>query len=169
MKLGEKRTSYNESCGCFDVCKPAHVRASRVGMIKSRHMVKNAGEHWNLTVFIVELCQSQIWNCFRASIFRVQQSSFGRPWLLILKSPWSTWAWARTQSAWQKTSGSAWKLHFEWWHTLRHAACGQATGDRRGQDAPVLPMRGRWSRLWPFCTSDQWKNSGSLFRVQALQ
>ena len=35
---GEKRTSYNESCGCFDVCKPAHVRASRVGMIKSRHI-----------------------------------------------------------------------------------------------------------------------------------
>ena len=38
------------------------------------------------------------------------------------------------------------KLHSEW-HTLRHVACGQATGDRRGQDAPVLPRRGRWSRL----------------------
>ena len=110
-------------------------------------MVKNAGEPWNLTVLIVELCQSQIWNCFRASIFRVQQSSFGRPWLLILKSPWSTWAWARAQSAWQKTSRFAWKLHSEWWHTPRHVACGQATDDRRGQDAPVLPMRGRWSRL----------------------
>ena len=47
---GEKRTSYNESCGCFDVCKPAHVRASRVGMIKSRHMVKDAGEPCVLSV-----------------------------------------------------------------------------------------------------------------------
>ena len=75
---GEKRTSYNESCGCFDICKPAHVRASRVGMIKSRHMVKNAGETCTLTVLIVLLCQSQIWNCFRASISGVQQSSFGR-------------------------------------------------------------------------------------------
>ena len=78
--------------------------------------------------------------------------------LLILKSPWSTWAWTH-QSAWQKTSWFAWKLHFEWWHTLRHVACGQATGDRRGQDAPVLPMRGRWSRLRHVWASNQWKNS----------
>ena len=159
MKLREKGTSSKECFWCFEVCRPAHVRASRVGMIKSRHMVKNAGEPWNLTVLIVELCQSQIWNCFRASIFRVQQSSFGRPWLLILKSPWSTWAWARTQSAWQKTSWLAWKLHSEWWHTPRHVACGQATDDRRGQDAPVLPMRGRWSRLRHVWASNQWKNS----------
>ena len=47
---GEKRTSYNESCGCFDICKPVHVRASRGGMIKSRHMVKNAGEPCALSV-----------------------------------------------------------------------------------------------------------------------
>ena len=72
------------------------------------------------------------------------------------ESHWSTWA---TQSAWQKTSWLAWKLHSEWWHTPRHAACCQATDDRRGRDAPVLPMRGRLSRLWPLCTSDQWKNS----------
>ena len=47
---GEKRTSYNENFGCFDVCKPAHVRASRVGMIKSRHMVKDAGKPCVLSV-----------------------------------------------------------------------------------------------------------------------
>ena len=73
------------------------------------------------------------------------------------ESPWSTWA--RSQSAWQKTSGLAWKLHSEWWHTPRHVACGQATDDRRGQDAPVLPTRGRWSRLRPLWTWHQWKNS----------
>ena len=49
-KNDEKRTSYNESCGCFDICKPAHVRASRVGMIKSPHMVKDAGEPCVLSV-----------------------------------------------------------------------------------------------------------------------
>ena len=71
--------------------------------------------------------------------------------------------WARTQSAWQKTSGLAWKLHSEWWHTPRHVACGQATDDRRGQDAPVLPTRGRLSRLQHVWASSQWKNSiGSM-------
>ena len=70
--------------------------------------------------------------------------------------PWSTRA---TQSAWQKTSRLAWKSHSEWWPTPRHVACGQATDDRRGQDAPVLPMRGRWSRLQHVWASNQWKNS----------
>ena len=48
---GEKRTSYNASCGCFDICKPAHVRASRVGMIKSR----NGQECWGTLRFVCQL------------------------------------------------------------------------------------------------------------------
>ena len=78
------------------------------------------------------------------------------------ESPWSTWTWSH-QFGRHKTSGLERKSHSEWWHTPRHAACGQATDDRRGQDAPVLPMRGRWSRLQHVSASNQWKNSiGSM-------
>ena len=78
------------------------------------------------------------------------------------ESPWSTWTWSH-QFGRHKTSGLEWKSHSEWWHTPRHAACGQATDGRRGQDAPVLPMRGRLSRLRHVWASNQWKNSiGSM-------
>ena len=41
---------------------------------------------------------------------------------------------------------------------IHTAACDQATGDRTGQDAPVLPTRGRWSKLRHVWASKQWKN-----------
>ena len=98
--------------------------------------------------------------------FRVQKKSFMSTGMIgkasSPESPWSTWTWSH-QFGRHKTSGLEWKSHSEWWHTPRHAACGQATDGRRGQDAPVLPMRGRLSRLRHVWASNQWKNSiGSM-------
>ena len=58
----------------------------------------------------------------------------------------------------KKTSGLAYKFHQIAFWMIHTAACDQATGDRRGQDAPVLPTRGRWSRLRHAWASNQWKN-----------
>ena len=74
---------------------------------------------------------------------------------VTLSPPWSTWAWTH-QSAWQKTSGLVYKFHQISFWMIHIAACGPATGDRTGQDAPVLPTRGRWSRLRHVWASNQW-------------